>query len=236
MNSSKELKERFQLLADPARANDMRRFFKTGPGEYGEGDRFIGLSQPQIRAVVRECRNMPLNEALELVKSPVHEERMAGLLIMVELFKKAKKDEKEQKRIVDAYLKHLKYVNNWDLVDLSCPRIYGEWLLTRDRAPLYRMITSGDLWTRRVALLATFTFIYNGESKDALQLARMVLEDKEDLIHKASGWMLREVGKRISLADLRGFLKDHHKVMPRTMLRYAIEKLSPSERKRWMAK
>lgn len=222
-----------QRVSSPARAKANTWFFKTAPGEYGHGDRFLGNTVPQVRAVAKQFRDLPLAGILSTLQSPWHEERLCALLILVGQFQRAK-TEAAREAIVKAYLGHLKWVNNWDLVDGSAGYILGVWLRDHDRAILYKLLKSKRLWDRRVAIIATQGLINAGESKDTLKLAAMLLDDKEDLMHKATGWMLREVGKRVSLEDLRGFLSKHAATMPRTMLRYAIEKMSPSERAKWM--
>jgi 3-methyladenine DNA glycosylase AlkD len=211
----------------------LQRFFKTGPGEYGEGDVFLGVRVPAIRALVRETRGrVGRSAAYALLDSPLHEARMLGLLILVDRFHRG--DEEERRSIYDAYLGATARINNWDLVDLSAEHIVGGWLLTRDRRVLDRLARSEWLWDRRIAVLATFHFIRRGQFEDTLRLAAHLLGDSHDLMHKAVGWMLREVGKR-SPDTLRGFLAAQAAVMPRTMLRYAIERLPDAERRRWMA-
>lgn len=236
MSTAKSVSDSLRALASEERALASRRFFKTGPGESAEGDQFIGVKVPEQRLVVREYRGIALPEILKLLKSEIHEERLTALLLMVDLYRRSKKDEEKQGEIVAAYLKHLHYVNGWDLVDSSSPQILGNWLLPRDRAVLYELVKSPHLWMRRTGILATHELIKNGESEDALALAALLLGDQEDLMHKACGWMLREVGEKVGLGDLRGFLKLHAERMPRTMLRYSIEKLPPSEKKRWMGR
>jgi 3-methyladenine DNA glycosylase AlkD len=232
---ARSLREALRKLGSPAKAASALRFFKAGPGQYGEGDKFLGVTVPEQRKLVREFRGLPLAECLALLKSPWHEERLTALLLLGDQFTRAKKDPALRDKIAQAYLKHLKWVNNWDLVDSSAPVILGAWLKDRDRSLLYKLVRSKRLWERRVAMVATQHFINAGESADALKLAALLLDDKEDLMHKASGWMLRELGKRVSREDLRAFLTQHAARMPRTMLRYAIEHLPEAERKRWMA-
>jgi 3-methyladenine DNA glycosylase AlkD len=220
-------------FASPARALGTARFFKCGPGEYGEGDRFIGVTVPQQRLVAKQFKTLPLEHVDALVTSRIHEERLTAHLILVERFTRAA-DSATRSRIVRLYMKRLPYVNNWDLVDTSADPILGGWLFDKPRSILDRLARSQHLWSRRVAIIATFHFIKHGESRDTLRIARRLLHDDHDLIHKAVGWMLREVGRRVSVADLRGFLSRHAHEMPRTMLRYAIEHLSASERARWL--
>lgn len=231
--SSSQFRSALRKLASPSRAASSQRFFKTAPGQYGHGDKFIGVTVPQQRKLARQFRGMPLPEILKLLKSKLHEERLCALFLLVQAFQKG--DLKAKEAVYKAYLANLKHVNNWDLVDSSAGYIVGAWLHGKERGLLYKMAKSPRLWTRRVAMLSTFHFIVNGESKDALKIAELLLNDEEDLMHKASGWMLRELGKRVNIGDLRGFLGKHAAQMPRTMLRYAIEKLAPAERRRWMA-
>lgn len=230
-----QIKKSLVELADEERAKHSARYFKTGPGEYAEGDRFLGVKVPEQRRIARRFREAHLSDATALLKSPIHEERLTALFLMVGIYQRSARDQEAQERVVRAYLKNLRWVNNWDLVDASAPKIWGNWLLERERRPLYEQIDEKSLWVRRVALLATSAFIDRGDGADALALCKRVLDDPEDLIHKASGWMLREVGERVSRSALRGFLREHASQMPRTMLRYAIEKLPPEERKRWLA-
>ena len=218
------IKRDLLAYASPERATVSRRFFKTGPGEYGEGDKFIGVRVPDQRKVASTHREAPLKDVLALLRSPIHEHRLTALIMLVQKFKKG--DAKEQKEIFDLYLKNTAYINNWDLVDTSAPDIVGGYLLDKNRSRLTKLVVSKDLWKRRIAVLATFQFIKNDQFADALKMARTLLQDKEDLIHKATGWMLREIGKR-DIKALEHFLFQHYnyKKMPRTMLRYSIEKL-----------
>lgn len=221
-------------LRDDASKKDaafLRRYFKTGSGEYGEGDRFIGVRVPVLRKLSRKYRDLLLPECKQLLQSPVHEERLLALLILVLQFQKA--DEAGQKRIYRLYLNNLRFINNWDLVDSSAPHIVGAWLWDKGRSPLYELARSPKLWRRRVAIMATFHFIKQKDYKDTLRLAGLLLGDKHDLIHKAAGWMLREIGNRDPKTEA-AFLKKHYQQMPRTMLRYAIEKLPPNERDLYM--
>ncbi len=198
-----------------------QRFFKTGPGEYGEGDRFLGVRVPQTRKVARRFRSLPQTDVLTLLTSKFHEERLLALLIFVSQFERGASE--DQERIYSLYLEHSAYVNNWDLVDTSAPQIVGGYLLERRRECLDALAKSVCLWERRIAIMATFTFIRQEEFEDTLRLSRILLEDSEDLIHKAVGWMLREVGNRNRAVE-EAFLRKHGSMMPRTMLRYAIEK------------
>ncbi len=220
-------------FASPERAIGVARFFKTGKGEYGEGDVFIGVTVPEERLVARHFKALPLAEADKLLTSRIHEERITALLIMVDQFITAK-DERVRGRIFRLYMKRLAHINNWDLVDTSAADIVGRWLADKDRTLLDKLAVSKHLWTRRVAMIATFHYIKNGSADDALRIAARLLDDEHDLIHKAVGWMLREVGKRVSPTKLRTFLKQYAATMPRTALRYAIERLPHAERQRWM--
>ena len=222
-------------LADPARAKGTAAFFKTGPGEYGEGDVFIGVRVPDIRKVAQTGRGLGLADLSTLLHSKIHEERLLALIILVAQYESGDADARKER--FDFYLAHLAYVNNWDLVDSSAAQIVGAELLGRqDRRLLTRLAKSTVLWERRVAMIATYAFIRDGESETALRIAELLLEDEHDLMHKAVGWMLREVGKRVSEAPLRAFLETHVSKMPRTALRYAIERLPEAERKRWLAR
>jgi 3-methyladenine DNA glycosylase AlkD len=209
----------------------LARFFKTGPGQYGEGDRFIGVKVPAIRKVAKEFNALPLLQVERLLHSEIHEERLLALVILVSQF--ARGDDAGRKRVYDLYLANTRHINNWDLVDLSAPQIVGGSLESRSRKPLDRLAKSSSLWQRRISILATFHFIRQGDFADTLKIAQMLLTDKEDLIHKAVGWMLREVGKR-DLATLERFLGDHCQAMPRTTLRYAIERFPASKRMAYM--
>jgi len=206
---------------DPARAESNLWFFKTGKGQYGEGDKFLGLTMGQLRTLAQKYVDLSLPELEKLIKSKFHEDRMAGLLILT--YKYPKADPSAKKQIYDFYIKNRKAANNWDLVDVTVPNVIGEYLLHHDRKILYQFAKSKDLWEKRIAVLATFTFIRRGDFTDNLKIAKILLHDDHDLIHKAVGWMLREVGKR-DLPLLEKFLKPIYNEMPRTMLRYTIEK------------
>ncbi len=226
-----DLRNEVRQLTDPERGRFLQRFFKTGPGEYAEGDVFAGLSVPQTRQLARRYSGLPFDQTLQLLKSKIHEERLLALLIWVRQFRTG--DPLTRRRIHQVYLKHSKFVNNWDLVDLSAEIIVGEYLRDRSRSVLKTLARSTWLWNRRIAVLATFAFIKTGEFNETLALAKMLLNDEHDLIHKAIGWMLREVGKR-DVKVLEKFLKPVYRKMPRTMLRYAIEKFPESRRKRYL--
>lgn len=217
--------------AKPDHAANLQRFFKTGPGEYGEGDRFIGAKLPVIRALCRECRGAPLAEILKLLQSPIHEERILALIMLVDAFKAG--DEDAKRRIYDLYLANTAFINNWDLVDCSAGQIVGGWLRGRSTARLTRLARSKSLWERRIAIIATSDGIRRGEFDDTLRIADVLLHDEHDLIHKAVGWMLREVGHRDGARE-RAFLRTRYKTMPRTMLRYAIEKFPERERRKYL--
>jgi len=225
------IKAEMTSLANPQRATHALRFFKTGPGEYGEGDRFLGITVPETRKVARRWKDLPLAGVRELLASNYHEIRLLALVILVERFRKT--DAAERKQIYDLYLQHRQRVNNWDLVDTSAPAIVGGYLEDRSRRILYQWARKGKLWERRISVLATFHFIRNDDFTDALELARILVNDPEDLMHKAVGWMLREIGNR-DRATEESFLKMHYRAMPRTMLRYAIEKFPESLRQRYL--
>jgi 3-methyladenine DNA glycosylase AlkD len=228
----RSIRARLRALANPQIADGSRRFFKTGVGEYGHGDRFLGIRVPTLRKIARELRAAPMAVALALLRSQLHEERLLALLMLVSRYTRGTPAERQ--RIYEQYLKHVqKRVNNWDLVDSSAPYIVGAHLEQRDRAKLLELARSTNLWERRVAIIATFWFIRRGSFDDTLAIAERLLDDREDLIHKASGWMLREVGNRDRAAAER-FLRRHCRRMPRTMLRYAIEKLPPRTRRAYL--
>jgi 3-methyladenine DNA glycosylase AlkD len=222
---------RLRRLGDAQIAAHSQRFFKTGPGEYGEGDRFLGIRVPVLRAELKHHPDLPLRETLKLLRSPYHEARLLALLLLVEQFKRG--GNPVQENIYRHYLEHIPYINNWDLVDSSAPQIVGTYLQKRDRSVLYRLVASESLWERRIAVMASFHFIRQHSYADALALCEALLTDPEDLIHKAAGWMLREIGKRDGAVE-REFLKRHYRNMPRTMLRYAIEKFPQRERQRYL--
>ena len=219
--------------ADSERAKGAERYFKTGKGEYGEGDVFVGVAVPPCRRIAKAFRDLSLDECEKLLVSKIHEERLVALLILVA--KMARADEKEQKRIFDLYLRLRRHVNNWDLVDTSAPFIVGSYLFDRDRRILETLARSKNLWDRRIAMLATFSFIRKDDFADALAIAERLLDDDHDLIHKAVGWMLREIGERNRTVE-RSFLDRHASRMPRTMLRYAIEKFPEPLRKSYLAR
>jgi len=223
------LKREFGRAADPKRARDLAWFFKTGKGEYGEGDKFIGITVPVQRAIAKKFRHLELRDIEKLLESRVHEYRSTGLMILVAQYEAG--DPGTKQRVFDFYLQHSRRINNWDLVDGSAPYIVGKHLISRSRLVLYRLAKSPDLWERRIAMVATAAFIRRGDLKDTFGIATRLLADKHDLIHKATGWMLREAGKQ-SRAELIRFLKRNYSRLPRTALRYAIERLPEAQRKK----
>ena len=230
----RELRQRLREAAHPSQAAIARRFFKTGPGEYGEGDLFLGLKVPQIRAELPHTDSLSEADVLNLLHSEWHEERLLALLALGRRFARAKKeDAATQQRIVSLYLANTKWINNWDLVDSSAPHILGAWLLRRDRTVLDTLAASTSLWEQRIAILATQAFIRAGDFADTLRLSALFLSHPHDLMHKACGWMLREVGKS-DVKPLRAFLDQHAAQMPRTMLRSALEKLPEKTRQAYL--
>jgi 3-methyladenine DNA glycosylase AlkD len=220
-------------LGDAKIAQSSRWFFKTEPGQYGHGDRFLGIRVPTLRKAAREFRMAPPSAAFALLRSPFHEERLIALFMLVDRYGRG--TSADQQRIYERDLEHVpKYVNNWDLVDSSAPYIVGAHLAARSRAVLYELARSPYLWRRRVAIMATFWFVRRGSFDDTLALAKILLDDREDLIHKAAGWMLREVGNR-NRAVAEAFVRQHCTRMPRTMLRYAIEKYPERLRRAYLA-
>jgi 3-methyladenine DNA glycosylase AlkD len=230
-----ELRKIIRKQADPQRAENSLWFFKTGKGEYGEGDKFLGISNPEMRKIAKDFfPNLNFSDIQKLIKSKFHEERQIALFVLTLKFQKA--TPKEQKQIYNFYLKHTKYINNWDLVDLSAHKIVGAYLFDKNRKILYKLAKSKNLWERRIAIVSTFYFIGQEQHKDSLAIAEILINDKHDLIHKAVGWMLREIGKRCEQEIEENFLKKHYKTMPRTMLRYAIEKFDDKKRKFYLGK
>ncbi len=215
------------LLSTDEKRNILPRFFKTDKGEYGEGDKFLGVSVPDVRKVAKNHKNATINELTEMMQSEWHEVRLCSLLIMVEQFKKI--DDEGRKRIVDFYLSVTNRINNWDLVDLSCPAIIGEYLLNRSHDLLYRLAESSLLWENRIAIVSTIIFIRHGQLDDTFNLSTKMMNHPHDLMHKAIGWMLREAGKRDE-SRLYNYVKTYRLEMPRTMLRYAIEKFDKNVR------
>lgn len=225
--NAEEIRKRLRKLANREKAAVLRRFFKTGPGQYGEGDVFLGITVPILRKVAKECRDTPVRDAVQLLKSPIHEQRLLALFLFIQAYGRG--NEALKSGIYTLYLRNTRYINNWDLVDLSAPRIVGAYLADKMRSQLYSMGQSSRLWDRRIAIVATFHFIQQGQFQDTFNIARILLADRHDLIHKAVGWMLREVGKR-DLPALEKFLLKNHQKMPRTMLRYAIERFPEEKR------
>lgn len=230
--TAENIKKQLLAFGNPSKAMHATYFFKTGKGQYGEGDRFIGCTVPETRSVAKKFMHTPLAELKKLLDDEMHECRLCALSILVAQFQKA--DETKQRELVDFYLAHTHRINNWDLVDLSCYHIVGAWLKDKEeRSLLYSLAKSNSLWEQRIAMVSTLAFIRNNDFADTLKLCELFLTHKHDLMHKACGWMLREAGKR-NEAVLTGFLDSHYTVMPRTMLRYAIERLSPEQRKHYM--
>ncbi|MDI6774357.1 MAG: DNA alkylation repair protein [Verrucomicrobiota bacterium] len=227
----RNIRSELRRRASRKKAGILRRFFKTGPGEYGEGDVFIGVQAPDIRRVVLRFKDAPISVAGRLLRSPIHEERLLALLLLSCRFERGA--EPERRRIFDLYLANTSGINNWDLVDLSAPAIVGGWLLDRSRNPLYRLARASRIWERRIAIVATRAFIRRGDHRDTLGIAKILLNDDEALIHKAVGWMLREVGKRDRDAEEK-FLKLCYADMPRIMLRYAIERFPAARRREYL--
>jgi len=225
------LKKELQELADEKQAEILQKFFKTGKGEYGEGDIFLGIKVPVQRNVAKKYFGLSLPKIQELLKSNIHEHRLTGLIILSNKYKESK--EEDQANIFNFYLKNTKNINNWDLVDVTAPNIVGHFLSDKKKNILYDLARSNNLWERRIAIVSTFNFIRQQEFEDTLALSEILLDDKHDLMHKAVGWMLREVGKKDEVV-LEAFLKQHYKVMPRTMLRYAIEKFEEEKRKKYL--
>lgn len=218
-------------LEDPTQAEFATRFFKTGKGDYGEGDIFIGLRVPVVRRVAKSFKSLSTSEIEKLLQSPIHEHRLCALVIMTEQAKKANQAQKQA--LYDLYLKRTDCINNWDLVDVSCRQIVGGYLLDKPRVILYKLAQSKDLWERRISIVSTWEFIRRSDLDDTFKISELLLRDRHDLIHKAVGWMLREAGKKDE-SMLKEFLDMHASYMPRTMLRYAIEHLSPPDKQYYM--
>jgi 3-methyladenine DNA glycosylase AlkD len=226
-----EIKKEIKKQANPKQAVILQRFFKTGKGEYGEGDIFYGIKVPVQRSIAKQFKDLPFDDIKELLSSKVHEERLIAAFILVDQYKRG--DDKKKKVIYDFYLKHRKGINNWDLVDLSAPKIVGAYLIDKEKDLLYKFAKSKDLWEKRISIISTQAFIREHYFEDTLKIAEILLNDKHDLIHKAVGWMLREVGNRDQKTE-EEFLRKHYKTMPRTMLRYAIEKFPEKKRKSYL--
>ena len=229
-------KEALYTEAIPGKKEVLQRFFKTGPGEYGDGDIFIGVTVPQVRKISKLMSDAPFHAIETMLDSPVHEHRLSALLVLVESFRKERKNPEARKKIVEFYLSHTSGINNWDLVDLSAPKITGEYVsMTGKTDILHRLSLSTELWKQRIAIVSTWTLLKNGVYEPTVEIALRYLSHKHHLIHKATGWMLREMGKRIGEPQLCEFLDLHAKDMPRTMLRYAIEKLPATQRKHYLS-
>ena len=228
-NIQKDLKK----LANPEKAKILQGFFKTGKGQYGEDDIFLGIVVPEQRKVAKKYANLNLGEIKKLLSSKIHEHRLVSLFILANQYQKA--DKQTKKKIFNFYLKNAKNINNWDLVDVSAPNIVGDYLLNKDKSILYKLAKSKNIWEKRIAIMATFSFIRNNGFDATLKISEILLEDEHDLIHKAVGWMLRELGKRNQAIEEK-FLKKYYKKMPRTMLRYAIERFSENKRKSYLGK
>jgi 3-methyladenine DNA glycosylase AlkD len=226
-----EIEKDLNELANAETTAFLQKFFKTGRGEYGAGDLFRGVRVPVLRKLAAKYQHISLAESERLLQSQFHEDRLLALFLIVRLF--AKGDERVRKDIYRIYLNNACFINNWDLVDSSAEHIIGAYLKDKNRVPLYRLAESANLWNRRIAVMATFHFIKSGDFKETLSIAEKLITDKEDLIHKATGWMLREVGKR-NLEAEKIFINQHYKKMPRTMLRYAIEKFPEAERQKYI--
>jgi len=226
-----EIRKQLKSLGNEEKAKKHQRFFKTGPGEYGEGDVFIDVTVPELRKLAKEYKAITLKEVKHLLRSPIHEERLLSLFILMHRYSKG--DEPEKKGVYELYLKNAKFINNWDLVDSSAGHIVGAFLLNKNKQPLHDLVKSDNLWKRRISIISTFYFIKHNQFTETLNISKLLLSDRQDLIHKVVGWMLREVGKR-DISPEEKFLKTHYKNMPRTMLRYAIEKFPESKRKQYL--
>jgi 3-methyladenine DNA glycosylase AlkD len=226
-----DIRKRLKDLGNRKHATVSQRFFKTGPDQYGEGDVFIGVRVPVLRKLAKEYSDLPVEDSLILLRSHIHEERLLALLLLVGSFLKG--DETARESIYEIYLRNTGYVNNWDLVDSSAEHIVGAYLMNRSKSVLYRLAESENLWERRISIMSTFHFIKRHQFSETLKISKMLLSDRQDLIHKATGWMLREIGKRHMQTE-ESFLKVHYQKMPRTMLRYAIEKFPEQKRQRYL--
>ena len=225
-------REEIRRLANKGIAKNSLRFFKTKKGQYGYGDIFLGIRAPKIRLIAKKHVNISIVNMKILIQSKYHEERFLGLIILVNKYSKTK-DKKTKNQLYKIYISSFKYINNWDLVDVTCPHVTGKYLIDKDRSILYKWAKSDDLWTKRIAIVSTFSFIRQNDLEDTFKIAEILLQDKHDLIHKAVGWMLREAGKR-DLEKEEIFLKKYYRDMPRIMLRYAIEKFPESKRQAYL--
>jgi len=225
-------REEIRALADKEIAQHSLRFFKTGKGEYGYGDIFLGVRAPKIRLIAKKHIDISIADMKTLIQSKYHEERLLGLIILVNKYSK-NRDKKTRNQLYKIYVSSFKYINNWDLVDVTCPHVIGKHLMDKDRSILYTWAKTEDLWTKRIAIVSTHCFIRKNELKDTFKIAEILLHDTHDLIHKAVGWMLREAGKR-DIEKEEDFLKKHYRTMPRTMLRYAIERFPEPKRQKYL--
>jgi len=228
---SYDIRSKLQKLGNKQKAIVLQRFFKTGTGEYGEGDIFLGVRVPEVRKLAKEYKDIRISDVRKLMESPIHEERLLALLIFV--IKYSEGNDLVKRRVYELYLKNTRHINNWDLVDLSAEKIVGDYLMDKSKKPLCNLAKSKSLWERRISIIATFHFIKQNKFAETLIIAEILLTDKEDLIHKAVGWMLREIGKR-HLPTEEKFLNEHYQEMPRTMLRYAIERFPESKRQGYL--
>ncbi len=235
MSLLSQIQEEIKKSANPEKAKVLQRFFKTGKGQYGEGDIFLGITVPESRKIAIKFKDLTLESVEILLQSKIHEERLIALLLLVHNYNTAQKDKDEKKKeeIYNFYLKSTKYINNWDLVDLTADKILGHYLIDKDKSILYDLAKSDNIWERRIAIISTFHFIKNNQFSDTLNISLLLLKNKHDLIHKAAGWMLREIGKR-DISVLKNFLNKHYKDMPRTSLRYAIERFPEDKRKTYL--
>lgn len=233
MNVSNLFKE-LNAHENPIRSEHSQRFFKTGKGEYGEGDVFIGITMPELRKICKNYHDLSIEDLQELLRSPIHEHRMSAVVIMADIYKKSDSD--KQKHLYELYIKAVKdnQINNWDLIDVSAPHVVGEYFVRTSPDPMYKLAKSNHLWSKRTAVLSTGAYLKRGNSTHTYAVADILLHDPHDLIQKAVGWFLREAGKRVSEDELLNFLNRHAHEMPRTMLRYSIEKLSPEQRKYYL--
>ncbi|MHC4559336.1 MAG: DNA alkylation repair protein [Planctomycetota bacterium] len=227
----RNIQNELRQLSNKEIAEHSQRFFKTGEGQYGQGDKFLGIRVPVLRKIAKKYSEISIDESAQLLKSQFHEERLLSLLMLVAIFKKANNE--DRKVVYNLYLDNTRFINNWDLVDCSAEHIVGAYLQKTDKQPIYRLAKSDILWERRISIMSTFHFIKYNEFVDSLRISKILLHDKEDLIHKAVGWMLREIGKRDTEAE-EEFLRKYYTEMPRTMLRYSIEKFPQNKRKRYL--
>lgn len=232
MTTVSQIRAELESFGNPEKAAHLSRFFKTGKGEYGEGDRFMGITVPEQRAIAKKYASAELPVLEELIASPFHEQRLTALLILTFKYRKSQ-SKTEKENFIRFYLNHTRFINNWDLVDLSCYVLLGDWLQNKDRSLLYRLAESSDIWEQRIAIVSCMHFVRKGDFKDCLAIADKLLLHPHDLIHKATGWLLREIGKR-DKETLVAFLQERYLRMPRTMLRYAIERFPEEERQKWL--